>query len=95
MSSNSRRFGPAGILAIVAAVLSTAGACSKGPGDAWTGPGWYLEMPYPVIGGGPSVQGGPYSYDDCEAERGKRPPQSTERLLCVNETKQPPKFGFY
>ena len=79
-------------LAALALALAL-GACGKGPSDAWTGPGWYLELPYTMIGGGPAVYGGPTSYDDCEAARLTK--VKPERFLCVNETKKPQKFGFY
>lgn len=75
------------------ALALTVGACSKGPSVAWTAPGWYLELPYTVIAGGPAVYGGPMSYDDCEAKRLSE--VKPERFLCVNETKKPDKFGFY
>ncbi len=82
---------PAGLMAVGLAVAL--GACSKGPSQAWTAPGWYLEMPYAVIHGGPGVYGGPLTYDQCEAKRLQevRP----ERFICVNETKKPVKYGFY
>ena len=69
------------------------GACSKGPSTAWAGPGWYLELPYTVIAGGPAVYGGPFSYDACEVERLKK--TGSERFMCVNELKQPQKYGLY
>ena len=78
------------VLAGAAAVL---GGCADSRHVAWTTPGWYLELPYAVIGGGPRMYGGPYSYDQCEDERKKT--DVPNRLLCVNETKQPQKFGFY
>jgi hypothetical protein len=81
----------AGGLAVVLA-LST-GACSKSPNTAWKGPGWYLELPYTVVAAGPAVYGGPYGYDACEADRMSK--KNPERFLCINETKQQPKFGFY
>ena len=80
-------------LVLSAAMASTLGACSKGPSVAWTGPGWYLELPYPVIAGGPAVYGGPMSYEACEAKRAEQ--IKPNRFLCVNEVKQPPKYGFY
>ena len=79
------------VLALAAA--AALGACSNSPSTAWNGPGWYLELPYTVVAGGPGVYGGPMTYDACEAKRAQeiRP----ERFLCVNETKQQPKFGIY
>ncbi len=78
---------------VVLALAAGLGACSKGPSVAWAGPGWYLELPYTVIWGGPGVYGGPMSYDDCEAKRLQE--VKPERFMCVNETKQPTKYGFY
>ncbi len=78
---------------VVLVLAGSLGACSKGPSVAWAGPGWYLELPYTVIHGGPAVYGGPMSYDSCEAARLKE--VMPERFLCVNETKQPVKYGFY
>lgn len=78
---------------VAVALMLVLGACSKGPSVAWTAPGWYLELPYTMIGGGPAVYGGPYSYDACEADRMAK--VKPERFLCVNETKRPVKFGFY
>ncbi|UYN96823.1 MAG: hypothetical protein KIT25_07815 [Enhydrobacter sp.] len=80
------------ILALLASGAFLA-ACDKSPSSAWNGPGWYLELPYPTIGGGPSVYGGPYSYDKCEEDRKSR--AVPDRYICVNETQQPRKFGFY
>jgi hypothetical protein len=82
---------PAGLLAVGLAV--SLAACSKGPSQAWAGPGWYLQLPYTVIWGGPAVYGGPFTYDECEAKRAQE--IKPERFLCVNENKQPTKYGFY
>ena len=79
---------------VVAVVLCAAlGACSKGPSVAWTGPGWYLELPYTVIAGGPGVYGGPYTYEACEAKRMEQ--IQPARFLCSMEVKKPTKYGFY
>jgi hypothetical protein len=80
------------VLAVLAAGALLAG-CDQSPHSAWTVPGWYLELPYPTVGGGPSVYGGPYSYEKCEEDRQSR--QHADRYMCVNETKQPRKFGLY
>jgi len=80
-----------GIVAV--ALCALLGACSKGPSVAWAGPGWYLELPYPVIAGGPGVYGGPFTYENCEVERGKQ--IKPERFLCVREIQKPTKYGFY
>ena len=51
-------------------LAASLGACT-GPGasQAYTGPGWYLEKSYIIVGGGPKVFGGPFTYDKCEEER--------------------------
>lgn len=78
---------------VAVAMAVALGSCSKGPSVAWTAPGWYLELPYAVIAGGPAVYGGPLTYDACEAKRMAQ--IKPERFLCINETKQPTKYGFY
>ena len=78
---------------VVLGLAASLAACSKGPSVAWSAPGWYLELPYTVINGGPAVYGGPLSYDECEAKRLKE--INPGRFLCVNETKKPVKYGFY
>jgi len=79
--------------AVGVALLLGLGACSQSPATAWTGPGWYLELPFPVVAGGPSVQGGPYSYDQCEGDRKNR--SRPDRYICVRHTFKPAKSGMY
>jgi hypothetical protein len=81
--------------AVLAALAVAAGlaACSQSPIEAYKGPGWYLERPYPVVAGGPSVQGGPFTYDECERERLKR--ANSENFICSREIKKPQKYGLF
>ena len=80
-------------MGLAGAAVALCGCEATSPSVAWTTPGWYLELPYAVIGAGPRIYGGPYTYDKCEEERNKTGVPS--RLLCINETKQPQKFGLY
>jgi hypothetical protein len=79
--------------------LSLAGlaACSPLPGvyRAWSGPGWYLEKPYLIVGAGPLYYGGPYTYDKCEEERIRLPAETATQMLCVEENKRPDRYGFF
>jgi hypothetical protein len=72
-------------------------ACSPVPGEyrAWNGPGWYLERPYLIVAGGPQYLGGPYTYDQCEDERQKRPADVRGDLLCNRENRRPDRYGFF
>lgn len=81
------------VVLVAASAATLFAGCDQSPHSAWNGPGWYLELPYPTVAGGPSVYGGPYTYDKCEEERMSR--QHAGRYMCVNETKQPEKFGIY
>jgi hypothetical protein len=89
MSERSISRTPAVLAAL--ALASALGACSQGPSEAYRGPGWYLQRPYIVIAGGPAVVGGPFSYDECEAQRMKL--SNSENYLCSREIKRPQKFG--
>jgi hypothetical protein len=77
----------------VLAVLSLAillGACnSTNPSQAYTSPGWYLERPRPIVIRGPEIFAGPFSYDQCEAERLKFDPPTAQRLICIRELTKP------
>lgn len=84
------------VCALALATVTGLGACT-GPGaaEAYTGPGWYLEKSYIVVGGGPKVFGGPFSYDKCEEERLKLGPETSPDMLCVNHPGKPKKYGLY
>ncbi len=77
-------------------LAATIGACS-GPGasEAYKGPGWYLEKSYIIVGGGPKVFGGPFTYEKCEEERIKLGPIVSPEMLCVNHAGPPKKYGLY
>jgi len=62
---------------------------------AWSGPGWYLQKPYLIVAGGPQYLGGPYTYEQCEEERIKLPPETRSQLLCVRENRRPDRYGFF
>ncbi|KAF0096679.1 MAG: hypothetical protein FD144_5739 [Rhodospirillaceae bacterium] len=81
---------------LAAALATTLGACN-GPGatQAWTGPGWYLEKSYIIVGGGPKVFGGPFTYEKCEEERIKMGPITSPEMLCVNHPGKPKQYGGY
>jgi len=68
-----------------------AGCQSTNPGVAYTTPGWYLERPRPIVTRGPEIFAGPFTYDQCEAERLKY--DTAWRMLCINEKTQPPITG--
>ena len=86
-------------LSAFAAALSVAtavAACSgKGPSEAYTGPGWYLEKPYLLVLGGPKVFAGPFSYEKCEEERAKIGGDASTQMLCVQHVGKPTKYGLY
>jgi len=72
------------------------GACNRtNQSQAYTIPGWYLERPRPLVVRGPEIFAGPFSYDQCEAERLKFDPPTAERLLCIRELTKPPINGPY
>jgi len=75
-------------------VLTTLGGCgSRTPSVAYTGPGWYLERPRPVLAIGPEIFAGPMTYEQCEAKRVEF--DTSPRLLCINEKMKPGPFGPY
>jgi hypothetical protein len=76
------------------AVFSTLGACG-GSKVAYSGPGWYLEKPRQLVATGPQLFAGPFSYDQCEAERLKLTQPTASNMLCINELVPPPKWGPY
>jgi hypothetical protein len=78
---------------LVAAALS--GGCTPAPSVAqsWAGPGWYLQKPNLIQPSGNVYFGGPWSYDKCEEERIKLPPETAIQMLCVRENRKPDVFG--
>jgi hypothetical protein len=72
------------------------GGCGTGPGQvAYTTPGWYLERPRFLVVTGPEVFAGPFTYEQCEAERVKFPDTTARRLLCMQEKTRPGPLGPY
>lgn len=57
-------------------------ACGTAVDQAYTAPGWYLELPRPLLMVYPNYVAGPMSYEECEIERLKAP--RPDRLLCTN-----------
>ena len=70
-------------------------ACTPAPsvGQAWNGPGWYLQKSYLIALAGPVYFGGPFSYDKCEEERVKLPPETGTQMLCIRENRKPDRYG--
>ena len=85
--------------AICAAAVALAGLAASGctptpsVGMAWTGPGWYLQKNNMIQVSGNSYFGGPWTYDKCEEERIKLPPETAIQMLCVRENRKPDIFG--
>ena len=79
---------------LVGAPMLLAG-CTPTPsvGTAWTAPGWYLQKSQLIQPAGNSYFGGPYTYEKCEEERIRQPPETATQLLCVRENRRPDKFG--
>ncbi len=70
------------------------GACvSRSPQVAYTTPGWYLERPRLLLVSGPEIFAGPFTYDQCEAERTKFPDDTSRNLLCIMEKTRPGAYG--
>jgi hypothetical protein len=82
------------VLAILSLAISL-GACNsaRNPDVAYTSPGWYLERPRIILVRGPEIFAGPFTYDQCEAERLKFDTPTAERLLCMHELTNPGTFG--
>ena len=74
--------------------LASAG-CTPTPSvsQAWSGPGWYLQKSNLIQASGNSYFGGPFTYDKCEEERIRQPPETATQLLCVRENRKPDVFG--
>ena len=86
---------PAICLAAVALAGLSASGCSPTPSVAmaWTGPGWYLQKNNLIQVSGNSYFGGPWTYDKCEEERIKQPPETATQLICVRENRKPDVYG--
>jgi hypothetical protein len=82
------------VAALALAGLSVSG-CEPTPSvaTAWTGQGWYLQKNNLIQVSGNSYFGGPWTYDKCEEERIKLPPETATQLLCVRENRKPDIFG--
>jgi len=94
MTMRKRRpavFGPFPALALAVAV----GACTHVASAAYTEPGWYLEKPHLLIATAPQIYGGPYSYEECEAERTKLPRTTADQMLCFRHLARPAWTGPY
>ena len=79
----------------VLAGVAVLGGCTPTPSvaTAWTGPGWYLQKNNMIQASGNSYFGGPFTYDKCEEERIKLPPETATQMLCVRENRRPDRFG--
>ena len=83
------------VLAVLSLALSLGACASTSPILAYTTPGWYLERPRPILIKGPEIFAGPFTYDQCEAERLKFDRATAERLLCNKELTRPGPYGPY
>ena len=83
------------VLAALLLAMSLGACVSSSPLVAYTTPGWYLERPRIVLVKGPEIFAGPFTYDQCEAERLKFAPATAERLLCIKELTKPGPYGPY
>jgi hypothetical protein len=61
----------------------------------YAGPGWYLEKPTQLFAAGPQIFAGPFSYEQCEAERTKLPDSTAVRMLCFKHLVAPGVAGPY
>lgn len=88
-------FGRPAVCTTALSLAVLVGACTPAPsvGQAWTGPGWYLQKGYLVAAAGPVYFGGPYTYDKCEEERIKLTPEVASQMLCIRENRKPDKFA--
>jgi len=70
-------------------------ACTPAPsvGQAWSGPGWYLQKSYIIAAAGPVYFGGPYTYEKCEEERARLPAETATQMMCIRENRKPDTFG--
>ncbi len=86
---------PAAVCMAVLGVGALSSGCSPTPSvaTAWSGPGWYLQKNNMIQASGNSYFGGPWTYDKCEEERIKLPPETATQMLCVRENRKPDRFG--
>jgi len=86
---------PASCIAVLALAGLSAAGCAPTPSvaTACSGPGWYLQKNNMTQFSGNSYFGGPWTYDKCEEERIKQPPETGIQLLCVRENRKPDTFG--
>lgn len=71
---------------LLASGVALAG-CAPSVNEAYTSPGWYLELPRPLVLTYPGYVAGPFSYEECEVERLKA--SAPDRLLCTNRKVKP------
>src|SRR5262245_57532210 len=83
------------VLGGFALICALGGCADYSPKVAYTTPGWYLERPRLFVPSGPEIFAGPFTYEQCEAERVKVPDESARRLLCIQEKSKPGPFGPY
>jgi hypothetical protein len=62
-------------------------ACGTDVNQAYTAPGWYLEIPRQLFLSYPNYVAGPMSYEECETQRLKT--QRPDRMLCTNRKVKP------
>ena len=76
-------------------LTALAAACTPAPsvGQAWNGPGWYLQKSYIIAAAGPVYFGGPFSYEKCEEERARLPAETATQMMCIRENRKPVTFG--
>lgn len=84
------------VLAGLGLMLALGGCSSaRSPSVAYTTPGWYLEKPRFLLATGPEIFAGPFTYEQCEAERTKLADDTSRRMLCIMERVRPGTFGPY
>jgi hypothetical protein len=83
------------ILAGLALVGILGGCAERMPLAAYKAPGWYLERPRMLLVTGPEIFAGPFTYEQCEAERMKFDDVTARRLLCILEKSRPGNHGPY
>ena len=81
------------VLAGLGLVIAVGGCAGRAGQFAYTTPGWYLERPRFMLITGPEVFGGPFTYEQCEAERVKLPDDTARQMLCIMEKSKPGPYG--